>query len=292
MPSLKDLKNRIQSVKNTQQITKTMKMVAAAKVRKARTRCEESRPYGEKLNSVLVGLAQNVGESQSAPLLLRGRDEVKTVRIMVFGSDRGLCGGFNTNLIKRAVSTIKENLKAGKTVQIVTLGRKTKDLLKSEFGSMIIESYDDISKELTYAKAQEIGVKMVTEFEKGDCDQIVMLYNRFVSMMTQDPILQQLAPFKPDVNGDKELASPASIEYEPEEEVILAQLLPRNVSVQILLALLESNASEQAARMTAMDNSTRNAGDMINRLSLEYNRSRQAAITSELIEIISGAEAV
>ena len=290
MPSLKDLKNRITSVKNTQQITKTMKMVAAAKVRRARTSCEAARPYAEKLEGVLANLA--AGQTSGGPELLTGRENVKTVRLVLFGSDRGLCAGFNANLAKLAVSHIKEHQAAGKKVEIVCVGRKVRDLLKSTYGDLIIQTVEDVAKDLDYTTAEEIGRSLTADFKAGKCDEVAMVYNRFVSMMTQDPTPQSLIPFKAAAGADKESAAPASVEYEPEEEAILATLLPKNLNVQIFRALLESAASEHAARMTAMDNATRNAGEMIKKLSLKYNRTRQANITTELTEIISGAEAL
>lgn len=291
MPSLKDLKNRIGSVKNTQQITKTMKMVAAAKVRRARTSCEAARPYAEKLEGVLSGLAAN--QSAGGPLMLAGREEVKVVRFVLFGSDRGLCAGFNANLAKVAIERIEEHKAAGKTIQIVCVGRKVRDILKSAYSEMIIETIEDIAKGgLDYTAAEGIGHRLTADFDAGKCDEVHMVYNRFVSMMTQDPTPQSLIPFKASALTDKEGSAPASVEYEPEEEAILATLLPKNLNVQIFRALLESAASEHAARMTAMDNATRNAGEMIKKLSLKYNRTRQANITTELTEIISGAEAL
>lgn len=287
MASLKDLKVRIGSVKNTQKITKTMKMVAAAKVRRARTNCEAARPYAEKLEGVLVNLASNASGDN---LLLTGRENVQTVRLVLFGSDRGLCAGFNASLAKLAEQYIQSYKKEGKKVQIVCIGRKVRDLLRTSYGEMILETVEDVAKDLSYATAEEIGRKLLADFESGECDEVTMVYNRFVSMITQDPTPQQLIPFKVNKLADTEAS--ASVEYEPEEEVILNDLLPRNLNVQLFRALLESAASEHAARMSAMDNATRNAGDMIKKLSLEYNRTRQAAITTELVEIISGAEAV
>ena len=290
MPSLKDLRVRIGSVKNTQQITSTMKMVAAAKVRRARMNCEEARPFAEKLGSVLANLAKGVGAG--GPVLLRGRDEVKTVRYVVFGSDRGLCAGFNGNLCKTVELELQAIQAAGKKLQIVCVGRKIRDILKVDYADDIVEVIEDLSQDLTYTAASEIGTKQLAAFEDGTCDEVHIAYNRFVSMMTQDPLSQQLIPFKVNKLADKEGAIAAAIEYEPEESVILGELLPRNLNTQVFRAMLESAASEHAARMTAMDNATRNAGEMIKDLSLQYNRTRQAVITTELIEIIAGAEAV
>lgn len=289
MPSLKDLRSRITSVKNTQQITKTMKMVAAAKVRRATEACEAARPYAERIEGVLTTLAKNT-DKRGAPLLLAGRENEKTVRVLVFSSDRGLCGGFNGQLLKETTTLIKQLQKDKKKVQLVTLGRKAKDGLKSTYGDLIVDTYDDYTRYVSYASAEEISSKALASMKNGDCDRIVMVYNKFVNMMTQTATTQQLAPFT--VEEENSTDTMASVDYEPSEETVLETLLPRNVTVQIFHAMLESNAAEQAARMTAMDNATRNAGDMINDLSLTYNRSRQAAITSELIEIISGAEAL
>jgi F-type H+-transporting ATPase subunit gamma len=300
MPSLKDLRQRIQSVKNTQQITKTMKMVAAAKVRRSQTACENARPFAEKLEGVLVNLAENTDKA-GAPELLAGREEEKTIRILAFGSDRGLCGGFNGQLARLAVIYAHKCIAEGKKVQIVTVGRKQKDLFKAEFRDGVVKSYDDImGGTLTYAMAEEIGTEMLTDFHNGECDRIVMFYNRFVSMMSQVPTEQNLVPFQVSAEEQERALeehdhvsfAKGFIDYEPEEGVILNKLLPYNLNMQIFRAILESNASEQAARMMAMENATNNAGDMIKALSLKYNRSRQAAITGELIEIISGAEAI
>jgi F-type H+-transporting ATPase subunit gamma len=293
MASLKDLRARIQSVKNTQKITKTMKMVAAAKVRRSQTACENARPFAEKLEHVLMNLAENT-DKQGAPELLAGRTAVKTVRVVVFGSDKGLCGGFNGQIARMAQTFVSEQIEHGKTVQIVTVGRKQKDLFKSEFGKNTVASYDDVMGNVDFALAEEIGMQMLSDFAEEKCDKIVMFYNNFVSMMSQVATEQNLVPFQgsevEEVTGEEELKG--YVDYEPEEDAILKKLLPYNLNMQIFRAMLESNASEQAARMMAMENATNNAGDMIKSLSLKYNRSRQAAITSELIEIISGAEAV
>jgi F-type H+-transporting ATPase subunit gamma len=290
MPSLKSLRLRIKTVKGTRQITKTMKLVAAAKMRRARESCERARPYAEALGRVLRTLAVSNARMQSAPLLLRGRDDVRVVRLLVFGSDRGLCGGFNTHLTRLVEQKIAEFKKQGKQVQIVTLGRKARDELKTKYGEMIVDSYDNITRYVNYDSAQIVGTQAVEDFEAGKCDEVHMIFNTFVSVLKQVPTLTQLVPFRAENEAGVEMQP--SVEYEPEEEALLAELLPRNVSVQIFRALLESYASEQGARMSAMESATRNAGEMIKKLSLTYNRSRQASITKELIEIISGAEAV
>lgn len=287
MPSLKDLRLRIKSVKNTQQITKTMKTVAAAKMVRAREACENARPYTERLGNVIAGLATNL-TGQDAPLLLKGRDEVNTVRLVAFGSDRGLCGGMNTNLARRADKLIAAWKAEGKEVQIVTVGRKTRDLLKSAHGGYIVQSYNDMMKDISYASAAQIGARMVEDFEAGLCDEVHILYSFSENVMKQDPTLVSIIPFK----AEAEVSTDAAREYEPSESAILDVILPKNVNQQILSAMLETYSSEQGARMTAMDSATRNAGDMIKSITVEYNRSRQAQITKELIEIISGAEAV
>ncbi|MDE0723474.1 MAG: F0F1 ATP synthase subunit gamma [Alphaproteobacteria bacterium] len=291
MPSLKDLRGRISSVKNTRQITKTMKMVSAAKVVRARQACEEARPYAEKMASVLNGLATNLAGNSSAPLLLRGHDTVRTVRIVVFGSQRGLCGGFNAGLAKQAVELGASLKKQGITVQYVTVGRKVRDQIRAVYPDNIFASHNDlISKQPEYHEAEAFASTLVDAFEKGECEEVVIMYNTFVSMMSQVPTPMQLLPFKAEDMG--ETATSASVEYEPSEDKILSDLVPRNVAMQVFRGMLETTASEHASRMTAMDSATRNAGDMINRLTLNYNRTRQAMITTEMIEIVSGAEAV
>jgi F-type H+-transporting ATPase subunit gamma len=289
MPSLKDLRSRIGSVKNTQQITKTMKMVAAAKVRRARNQVEAARPYTERLGGVLANLAAT--NTAGGPLLLKGREDAQMVRLIAFGADRGLCGGFNTNLFKEVQRFMRAQQATGKNVQIIAVGRKVRDSARSVYPAQLAGEYVDVSRNLGFDLAESIAVETMAAFEEGACDEVHLLYSACVSMLTQTPTVQQLIPFK--AHEEAEPTGPrSSFEYEPEEKEILADLLPRNVKTQVYSAMLESAASEQAARMTAMDNATRNAGEMIKGLTLEYNRSRQAAITKELIEIISGAEAV
>lgn len=290
MPSLKSLRVRIKSVKSTQQITKTMKMVAAAKVKKAQDACERSRPYADALNRVLRDLAAGA-QGASAPLLIRGREQVNVVRLLVFGSERGLCGGFNGQ-IARKLALLVENLKSeGKTIQLVAVGKKARDIVKNNYPELL----HSIVEEGTtggYSVAERIATEAVADFEAGHCDEVQLLYNKFISVMTQVPTPLQLIPFRADEVAETaqgELRS--SVDYEPDEEQILQRLLPLNIGTQIFRAMLESQASEQGARMTAMDSATRNAGDMIKRLSLKYNRQRQATITTEMIEIVSGAEA-
>ncbi len=287
MPSLKALRVRIKSVKNTRQITKTMKMVAAAKVRRARMAVEGARPYAAQLNGILAGIAGSA--DGSAPLLLTGRETVKTVALVVCGSDRGLCGGLNSNLLKAAFKWIEARQAAGQTVKLIAVGRKIEAGLKSTHGEKIVATYTDMGRNVEFAHAQTIAQAGLAGFNAGQYDEVHLLSAQMVSMLAQTPVISQLIPFaKPAAS-----AEPQSVtEFEPSEEVVLEHLLPLNLNMQVFSALLETSASEQAARMTAMDNATRNAGDMIKRLSVQFNRTRQAAITKELIEIISGAEAL
>lgn len=286
MASLKDLRGRIRSVKNTQQITKTMKMVSAAKVRRARNQVEATRPYADRLLRVLNNLAGSAGET--GPLMLTGRPNVKQVRLIVIGADRGLCGGFNTNLAKHAAVWVKDQKSQGRSVQVVAVGRKVRDIYKHT--GLMVQEYVDISRNIDFTLAETIAEEALNAFTDGTCDEVHVLYSECVSMLTQTPTAVQVLPFTP--RGVTEETTTSAPEYEPDEAEILADLLPAGVKMTVFQGLLESAASEQAARMTAMDNATRNAGDMIKALSLEYNRSRQAAITKELIEIISGAQAV
>ncbi len=297
MPSLKDLKIRINSVKSTQKITKAMKMVAASKLRRAQEAAEAARPYAERMERVLSGLASNVGVNAGAPPLLAGtgRDDVHL--IVVATSERGLCGGFNTSIVKAARVRIEALLKEGKTVKILCIGKKGLALLRRDYRSMILDTFDmSHAKRLAFGDVAPIAERLLSMFEDGELDVCTLFYARFQSALTQVVTGQQLIPASITDDAGVEQAGPdlkgAAYEYEPGEEEILKALLPRNIAVQVFRALLENAASEQGARMTAMDNATRNAGDMIDRLTLTYNRSRQAAITKELIEIISGAEAL
>ena len=291
MPNLKDLKNRIESVKSTRKITKAMQMVAAAKLRRAQESAEESRPYTKRFNAVMAGLAASVGGSDSAPLLLRGTGSDQTHLLVVMTSERGLCGGFNSSIAKLARQKA-EALKAdGETVKILTVGKKGRDSLKRDLGDTYVGHVDlsDV-KRVGYVNAQDIAKDVLGRFDAGDFDVATLFYSEFVNVVTQIPTAQQIIPASFEtVEGDSD---GAVYDYEPSEEAILADLLPRGVATQIFAALLENGASEQGARMSAMDNATRNAGDMIDKLTIEYNRSRQAVITNELIEIISGAEAL
>jgi F-type H+-transporting ATPase subunit gamma len=291
MPSLKDLKNRIESVKNTRKITKAMQMVAAAKLRRAQEAAEAGRPYAERFNAVLGSLAASVGGSDSAPMLLRGTGSDQTHLLVVMTAERGLCGGFNSNIAKLAKQHAADLVAAGKTVKIITVGKKGRDSMKRDLGDYYIEHVDlSEVKRIGYSNAQDIAKGVLSRFEAGEFDVATIFYARFINVVSQVPTAQQIIPASFEATeGD---AAVALYDYEPDEEAILADLLPRGVAAQIFSALLENGASEQGARMSAMDNATRNAGDMIDKLTIEYNRSRQAVITNELIEIISGAEAL
>ena len=289
MPSLKDLKNRIASVKNTRKITKAMQMVAAAKLRRAQDAAVAARPYAGRMIAVMAGLAASVGSRDGAPRLLAGSGSDRVHLLVVMTSERGLCGGFNTTIVRLAKARVAVLVAAGKTVKILTVGKKGREQMKREYSQYYIGHVDLTEvKRVSYANAQAITRDVLARFEHGECDVVTLFYNRFQSVISQVPTAQQVIP------AHFEGAAPASAayDYEPSEEVILADLLPRAVATQVFTALLENAASEQGARMSAMDNATRNAGDMINKLTIVYNRSRQAAITKELIEIISGAEAL
>jgi len=288
MPSLKDLKNRIGSVKNTRKITKAMQMVAAAKLRRAQDSAEAARPYAERMISVMAGLSASVGNAQGAPRLLAGTGADKVHLLVVMTAERGLCGGFNSSISRLARVRANELLAAGKTVKILTVGKKGREALKRDLASHFVGHVDlsDV-KRIGYVQAQAIAKDILGRFNGGEFDVATLFFSRFQSVISQIPTAQQIIPAK--FEGE---SVSALYDYEPSEEAILADLLPRGVATQVFTALLENAASEQGARMSAMDNATRNAGDMINRLTIQYNRSRQAAITKELIEIISGAEAL
>ncbi len=288
MPSLKDLKNRIASVKNTRKITKAMQMVAAAKLRRAQEAAVAARPYAERMNAVMGGLATSVGKSASAPRLLAGTGSDKVQLLVVMTSERGLCGGFNSTIVRMARAKANALIAAGKTVKILTVGKKGREQLRRDFGAMMVGHVDltDV-KRVGYVNAQSIARDILARFEAGECDVVTLFYNRFQSVISQIPTALQVIPANYAAATVSEL-----YDYEPSEEAILADLLPRGVATQVFTALLENGASEQGARMSAMDNATRNAGEMITKLTTQYNRSRQAAITKELIEIISGAEAL
>lgn len=296
MPSLKDLKVRINSVKSTQKITKAMKMVAASKLRRAQEAAESARPYAERMEKVLAGLGAAVKDQPGASPLLAGTGKHEVELVVVATSERGLCGGFNTNIVKAAKVHIAELVAAGKTVKILCVGKKGATQLRREHRSLILDVKDMSGiKKLGFADAQPIAQEVLDMFERGEFDVATLFYAKFQSALVQINTKQQLipAPIPEAANDDDadDLAG-ASYEYEPDEAAILDDLLPRNVAVQLYRGLLENAASEQGARMTAMDNATRNAGEMIDSLSITYNRTRQANITKELIEIISGAEAL
>ena len=292
MPSLKDLKVRINSVKSTQKITSAMKMVAAAKLRRAQEQAEAARPYAERMERVLGALAGAMAGQEGAPALLAGRGAEKTHLVVVMTSDRGLCGGFNSTIVRGARRQIRDLQGQGREVKIICVGRKGRDQLRRDFGPLIIATIEDVGRpKLDFAAANKIAERLATMYEASEFDVCTLIYNRFKSVITQIVTIQQLIPFAV-AAPPGEAADRPFYEYEPDESEILAALLPRNLSMQVYRALLENAASEQGARMTAMDSATRNAGDMINRLTINYNRTRQAYITKELIEIISGAEAV
>ncbi|MDP5327874.1 MAG: F0F1 ATP synthase subunit gamma [Paracoccaceae bacterium] len=289
MPSLKALKNRIVSVKNTRKITKAMQMVAAAKLRRAQDSAEAARPYAERMMAVMSGLAASVGGSSTAPKLLSGTGNDKVHLLVVMTSERGLCGGFNSTIVRLARGKIRALLAEGKTVKILTVGKKGREQLKRDFSTLFVGHVDMTEvKRVGYADAQGIARDILARFDAGEFDVATLFFNRFQSVISQVPTAQQIIPaIFEQVETESTL-----YDYEPSEEAILADLLPRGIATQVFTALLENGASEQGARMSAMDNATRNAGDMIDRLTIVYNRSRQAAITKELIEIISGAEAL
>ena len=294
MASLKELRNRIASVKSTRRITSAMKMVAAAKLRRAQEQAEAARPYAERMERMLGSLAASVAANpESAPPMLGGTGRDDSHLIVMISSDRGLCGGFNSYLIRHANKMITELETAGKSVKLVVVGRKGVSAMRRESGSRLAETYEDLAKPMpAFDQAETVAGKINEMFEAGEFDVCTVLYNKFVSALEQVVTPLQLIPFAAADDDNEGVGDGAAYEFEPDEEEILSALLPRNLAVQIYRSMLESFASEQGARMTAMDNATRNAGDMIDSLSLVYNRTRQAAITSELIEIISGAEAL
>jgi len=291
MPSLDDLRKRIKSVKSTQKITKAMKMVAAAKLRKAQENAEKGRPYSEKMNNIILNLSNSITEKENAPKLLAGTGNEKVHLCIVLTADRGLCGGFNANIVKKAKYFFEKIKTEGKSLKIITVGSKGYDQLKRIYGSQIIEkiSFKD-SKVTNYLDADIVGKKIIELFEKNEFDMCTIFYNQFKNVMTQIPQEQQIIPLKS--NEIKKNSVEDNYEFEPEEDEILSNLLPKNISTQIFKAMLENSASEQGSRMTAMDSATRNAGELVDKLTINYNRSRQAAITKELIEIISGAESL
>jgi F-type H+-transporting ATPase subunit gamma len=291
MASLDDLKKRIASVKSTQKITKAMKMVAAAKLRRAQESAEKGRPYSEKMNNVILNLSSGISDKENAPKLLSGTGNDKVHLCVVMTSDRGLCGGFNSNIIKKAKSYFSKILSEGKELKIITVGSKGNDQLKRMYGDKIIENISfKESKNANYFDADKVGKLVIDKFESSEFDICIIFYNQFKNVITQIPQAQQIIPLNSE--DSEENTSDESYEFEPDEDEILSNLLPKNISTQIFKAMLENSASEQGSRMSAMDNATRNAGEMVDKLTIQYNRSRQAAITKELIEIISGAESL
>ena len=290
MASLDDLKKRIASVKSTQKITKAMKMVAAAKLRRAQENAEKGRPYSIKMNNIILNLSGGISDKENAPKLMSGTGNDQVHLCVIMTSDRGLCGGFNSNIIKKAKSFFSKISNEGKELKIITVGSKGNDQLKRVYGKKIIENISfKESKNPNYFDADKVGKKIIEKFEAGEFDVCTIFYNQFKNVITQIPQAQQIIPLN---NVEDKNSSDESYEFEPDEDEILSNLLPKNISTQIFRAMLENSASEQGSRMSAMDNATRNAGEMVDKLTIEYNRSRQAAITKELIEIISGAESL
>jgi F-type H+-transporting ATPase subunit gamma len=292
MASLKEMRNRIASVKATQKITKAMQMVAAAKLRRAQDAAQNARPYAQRMAAVIANLASGV-QGDGAPRLLAGTGRDQVHLVVVAAADRGLAGGFNTAIVRAARQHIDGLLNAGKTVKIVAVGKKASAQLRRPYGDKVVENFDlSASRIMTMATARPIADLIIGLYDAGDVDVVSLVYSRFKSVVSQTPVVKQLVPAVVEAGAPVTDLGGAAYEYEPSEEGILEELLPRNIAVQILTALLENMAGFYASQMTAMDNATRNAGDMISRYTLEYNRSRQAQITKELIEIISGAEAI
>ncbi len=292
MPNLKDLKNRIESVKSTRKITKAMQMVAAAKLRKAQEAAEQARPYAEKMSIVIEKLAFSTNASSNSPLLV-GNGKDKTHLIIVATSERGLCGAFNSSIVRLAKNHINHLISDGNHIKILTIGKKGREQLKRDFGDYIIEHVDLAEiKKISYDDASNISDNIISKFFDNEFDIATIFYNQFESVISQIPQSSQLIPIKfksDELTNDDNLSN---FVYEPDEQEIIEDLLPKAISTKVFTALLENGASEQGARMSAMDNATRNAGEMIDKLTIQFNRSRQAAITNELIEIISGAEAL
>ncbi len=292
MPSLDDLKKRIKSVKSTQKITKAMKMVAAAKLRKAQENAEKGRPYSLKMQNIILNLTKSLNNPENAPKLLVGTGSDKTFLCVVLTADRGLCGGFNSNICKLAKTNFKKILNDGKNLKIITVGTKGLDQIKREYSKYIIKKFSfKEKKQISFDEAELIGKEIINLFDKKEFDKCILFYNNFKNVITQIPQAQQIIPVENE-NTTTKGDNLTSYEFEPEEDEILEELLPKNLSTQIFRAFLENAASEQGSRMTAMDNATRNAGDLVDKLTINYNRSRQASITKELIEIISGAESL
>ena len=291
MPSLDDLRKRIVSVKSTQKITKAMKMVAAAKLRKAQESAEKGRPYSEKMQNIILNLTESISDPQNAPKLLIGTGKDQIHLCVVMTSDRGLCGGFNSNICRLAKKYFEKILKEEKNLKIITVGSKGHDQLKREYGKYIIKKLSfKNKKKISFTEAIEVGKIILDLFDKNEFDKCILFFNNFKNVMTQIPEAQQIIPTEVKKNSKKN--EEIFYEFEPDEDEILEDLLPKNISTQVFKAFLENSASEQGSRMTAMDSATRNAGDLVNKLTINYNRSRQAVITKELIEIISGAESL
>ncbi len=293
MPSLDDLKKRIKSVKSTQKITKAMKMVAAAKLRKAQENAEKGRPYSQKMQNIILNLTKSMNDPQNAPKLLVGNGKDKTYLCVVLTADRGLCGGFNSNICKLAKANFKKILSDGKELKIITVGIKGLDQIRREYSKNIIKKFSfKNKKQITFNEAEIIGNEIINLFNQDEFDICILFYNNFKNVITQIPQAQQIIPAENKPSKEEQEENRTSYEFEPEEDEILEDLLPKNISTQVFKAFLENAASEQGSRMTAMDNATRNAGELVDKLTINYNRSRQASITKELIEIISGAESL
>ena len=294
MPSLDDLKKRIKSVKSTQKITKAMKMVAAAKLRKAQENAEKGRPYSQKMQNIILNLTKSISDPENAPKLLVGTGKDQVYLCVVLTADRGLCGGFNSNICKLAKNNFKKLLSEGKEIKIITVGSKGLDQIKREYGKYVIKKLNfKNKKQISFNEAEIVGKEIIELFNKDEFDKCIIFYNNFKNVITQIPQAQQIIPAEKIESNDKDKTEEKlSYEFEPDEDEILEDLLPKNISTQVFKALLENAASEQGSRMTAMDNATRNAGDLVDKLTINYNRSRQASITKELIEIISGAESL
>ena len=291
MPSLDDLKKRIKSVKSTQKITKAMKMVAAAKLRKAQENAEKGRPYSQKMHNIILNLTKSIKDTDNAPKLLVGNGKDKTYLCVLLTADRGLCGGFNSNICKLAKTNFKKILDERKNLKIITVGSKGLDQIKREYGKYIVKKFSfKEKKQITYTEAEIIGGEIIKLFDLNEFDKCIIFFNNFKNVITQVPQAQQIIPAENTSSENNQ--NPLLYEFEPDEDEILEDLLPKNISTQIFKAFLENAASEQGSRMTAMDNATRNAGDLVEKLTINYNRSRQASITKELIEIISGAESL
>ena len=292
MPSLDDLKKRIKSVKSTQKITKAMKMVAAAKLRKAQENAEKGRPYSKKMQNIILNLTRSISDPKNAPKLLSGTGNDKTYLCVVLTADRGLCGGFNTNICKLAKTSFKKILNEKKNLKIITVGSKGFDQIKREYGKYVVKKYSfKEKKQITFKEADTVGNEIIRLFNQNEFDKCILFFNNFKNVITQIPQAQQIIPVD-NKSSESKQENFLPYEFEPDEDEILEDLLPKNISTQVFKAFLENAASEQGSRMTAMDNATRNAGDLVDKLTINYNRSRQASITKELIEIISGAESL